>query len=217
MITSSCVRVVFSVLSPVCCHNVPGCLTTADWPLSEILLSGRTGADRATPGTPGQSPATPVIMQSWPGYLSHTVRVTHYVDTLWPARIMFHIPSSPWSNVQKTRSDFLLWAGSDGVASTVNPTPALSHFLQNNSFHVSNFQITSVTFQISRGENIFSKMESIDRWEKGHLPCVHPLHSGNGDEINIFINHTSFYHISKNPLLFVAFLPQMKLIIHSRL
>ena len=131
-----------------CCHNVPGCLTTADWPLSEILLSGRTGAGRATPGTPGQSPATPVIMQSWPGYLSHTVRVTHYVDTLWPARIMFHIPSSPWSNVQKTRSDFLLWAGSDGVASTVNPTPALSHFLQNNSFHVSNFQITSVTFQI---------------------------------------------------------------------
>ena len=173
----------------------------------EIMLSARAG--RATPGSS-------VIMRG-PGHLSHTVRVTHYVDTFWPARIMFHPQPSPWSNVQKTRSDFLLWAGSDGVASPVNPTPALSHFLQNNSFHVSNFQITSVTFQISRGENIFSKMESIDRWEKGHLPCVHPVHSGNGDEINIFINHKTFYHILKNPLVFVAFLPQMKLIIHSRL
>ena len=45
---------------------------------------------------------------------------------------------------------FCCGPGSEGVASTVNPTPALSHFLQNNSFHVSNFQITSVTFQISR-------------------------------------------------------------------
>ena len=49
----------------------------------EIMLSARAG--RATPGTPGSS----VIMRG-PGHLSHTVRVTHYVDTFWPARIMFH-------------------------------------------------------------------------------------------------------------------------------
>ena len=42
---------------------------------------------------PGQS-LTPGIMPGR-GYLSHTVRVTHYVDTFWPARIMFHFTPSP--------------------------------------------------------------------------------------------------------------------------
>ena len=164
------------------CWLVPGCLTTADWGRAKLCW---------VPGRAAPRPARPalssVIMRG-PGHLSHTVRVTHYVDTFWPAWIMFH----PWSNAaQKTRSHFLLWRGV-AITEANSPLPSLSLFLQNNSFHVSNFQITSVTFQISRGENIFSKMESIDRWEEGHLPCDHQAHSGDGDEINSFIIQRTF-------------------------
>ena len=99
------------------CWLVPGCLTTAEWGRAKLCWAPGRAAPR-----PARPALSSVIMRG-PGHLSHTVRVTHYVDTFWPARIMFH----PWSNAaQKTRSHFLLWRGV-AITERGEPTPALSH------------------------------------------------------------------------------------------
>ena len=128
-----------------------------------------------------------VVSWSWtvlePGYYAGPgLFVTHsQSDTLCGHILASRDHVSPPALIKCSKDPVWLFAfccgpGSEGVVSTVNPTPALSHFLQNNSFHVSNFQITSVTFQISRlaKGKYFHEMESIDRWEERPLTLCSP-------------------------------------------
>ena len=131
------------------------------------------GPGRAAPGTPGSviMNTAPVWTQSFVTHIQCDTLCVHILasnDHVSPRLSRPH----PWSNVQKSHT-FCCGLEVTGWRSQLTlPLPSHTARLLNNSFHVSNFQITSVTFQISREKNIlFTKMEmeSIDRWEERTL------------------------------------------------
>ena len=161
-----------------------------------------------------------VVSWSWtvlePGYYAGPgLFVTHsQSDTLCGHILASRDHVSPPALIKCSKdceSDFLLFVLAREVkgwwAQLTQPLPSRT-FCKIILFtsQISKLLLSPFKYRASRRENIFTKWKVLTDEKRGHLPCVHPAHSGDGDEINIFINHSTFYHLKESNVVgFVAF------------